>query len=97
MPELKEYKYRMFSERKLKKDNYIISEELKDIPERQELNRKMQEALSAKGLVFFLTKEKKVNGVIIADMVEVDPSEYGIETASGKDEDEKKEAKTHLF
>ncbi len=97
MPEIKDYKYKMFTERKLKKDDYVVSEELKDIPERQELNRKMQEILSAKGLVFFLLKNKKVNGVILLDHTEIDPSAYGIEIDSGKDKADEKETKIYAY
>ncbi len=97
MPEIKDYKYKMLSARKLKKDNYVLSEELKDIPERQELNRRMQEILSAEGLVFFLLKDKKVNGVILLDHIEVDPSAYGIEIDSGKDKAEEKETKIYAY
>ncbi|MCR5774964.1 MAG: hypothetical protein K6G42_07760 [Lachnospiraceae bacterium] len=97
MPDIKDYKYKMLSDRKLKKDDYVVSEELKDLPERQELNRKMQETLSAEGLVFFLTKDSKVNGVILLDHNEVDPSAYGIETDSGKDKAEEKESKIYAY
>ncbi|MCR5666204.1 MAG: hypothetical protein K6G01_05190 [Eubacterium sp.] len=84
MQEIKEYKYKLLSKRKLKKDNYVLSEELKDLPQRQELNTKMQQTLSANGLIFLLTKRGIVNGIIFIDKIEVNPLEYGIDYISGE-------------
>ncbi len=97
MPEIKDYKYEEITEKKIKKDDYTLSDNIPGIPERSELNQKMSDILSQKGIVFFITKDKVVNGIVTLFYDSVDAAVYNLDKIVKKDEKSDGNAKVNIY
>ncbi|MCR5603226.1 MAG: hypothetical protein K6G27_05925 [Lachnospiraceae bacterium] len=85
MSELKGYKYKRISLKKIDNDKYPIAADLKGIPEKEELKEKLKAVLSNNGLVYYIIRDKEVHGIISAEYTQVDAAEYGLENVVGDD------------
>ncbi len=89
MAEIKDYKFLIINEKEIDKDKYTLSEGFKEVPERAELNTRMKEILSDKGIVYFISKNNEVSGIVLIGCDKAEASEYGLEEVIRKQKGKK--------
>jgi len=67
MADLKGYGYKSVSNAILRKNNYVLNEELVHLLDREGLNMRIHKSVSEGGKAYFVMKKKEVCGIIVID------------------------------